>query len=269
MNTLTIIALILIFLGGLGAILLTIGQSLSSADDKKDIMDTTKSENKILKDELSQIRKEWDELNKTLTLRDANIREQNKNIIELSTKLANQSKYIQDFVSGGDSYLFLDMRKLSPKGSITSFMFQLENHFDLPVYSIDCDIYNYELISPKFYRKNNNKELFIKIEDYKNAEVIQIKYPELRANGHYTIDRVFPVNDCLYYSYVRTRSKTVFIKMTILIVGQGDYFGFQVFDKNGQLLKEDINKEMPKEISNKIRSRLNSIPTNISLTIEN
>ncbi|MNR59322.1 hypothetical protein D3C85_1805560 [compost metagenome] len=58
MNTLTIIALILIFLGGLGAILLTIGQSLSSADDKKDIMDTTKSENKILKDELSQIRKE-------------------------------------------------------------------------------------------------------------------------------------------------------------------------------------------------------------------
>ena len=49
MNVLTITALVLIFLGGVGAILLTIGQSISSSQDKKDIINTTKEENINLK----------------------------------------------------------------------------------------------------------------------------------------------------------------------------------------------------------------------------
>jgi predicted PurR-regulated permease PerM len=84
MNTISIIALILIFLGGVGAILLTIGQSISSTDDKTDIINTTKNENSALKKDLIEIKRERDSLNKTLALRDSNIQKQNKNIIDLS-----------------------------------------------------------------------------------------------------------------------------------------------------------------------------------------
>lgn len=51
-------------------------------------------------------------------------------------------------------------------------------------------------------------------------------------------------------------------------MGQGDYYGFQIMDQKGNLLEEDINKAMPKEISNMIRQRLNSIPNTPSYSLE-
>ena len=86
MNVLSIIALCLIFLGGCGAILLSIGQANSSANDKLEIINTTKSENELLKNELKEIKKERDALNNILEQRDHRIKEQNNNIIYLSTK---------------------------------------------------------------------------------------------------------------------------------------------------------------------------------------
>jgi hypothetical protein len=49
MNGLTVAALGLIFLGGIGAILLVIGQAKSSQEDKLEIINTTKNENFYLK----------------------------------------------------------------------------------------------------------------------------------------------------------------------------------------------------------------------------
>lgn len=80
MNTITIAALILIFLGGVGAILLTIGQSISSGKDKDDIINTTKDENT--------------ELKKLLKERDSNISKQNGEILELSKQLRQKSEQI-------------------------------------------------------------------------------------------------------------------------------------------------------------------------------
>ncbi|MEC3879142.1 hypothetical protein [Parapedobacter sp. 10938] len=91
MNTLTIIALVLIFLGGVGAILLTIGQASSTQKDKLEIINTTKSENTRLKLDLEEIKRERDLLNETLTDRDAEIQTQNKAIIDLTLRLSEKS----------------------------------------------------------------------------------------------------------------------------------------------------------------------------------
>jgi len=148
-------------------------------------------------------------------------------------------------------------------------MFQLDNHFDLPIYNIECSIFDYDIIKNKSYHKNNTPQPLIKVEDYKSARIVDVKFSEMRAKSYNTIDQIFPVKNCLYYGIIRARNQTVFAKMTILIIGKGDYFGFQIMDLKGNILKEDINKEMPKEISDKIKFRLNSIPTNISLLLEN
>jgi hypothetical protein len=80
MNTITIIALVLIFSGGIGAILLTIGQTVSSAKNKNEIINITKEENIKLKIDLAEIKEERNELSKALTKRDSAIEEKNDKI---------------------------------------------------------------------------------------------------------------------------------------------------------------------------------------------
>lgn len=58
MNIISIIALVMIFLGGIGAILLTIGQSIDSAKTKQDLIDVKKGENIELKKQLVDIQRE-------------------------------------------------------------------------------------------------------------------------------------------------------------------------------------------------------------------
>nr|WP_314895590.1 hypothetical protein [uncultured Flavobacterium sp.] len=258
MDPLSIAALILIALGSCGGIILTIAQFKSSS-----------AENLALRNDLTEIKRERVVLSETLALRDANITEQNKNIHDLSLKLAEKSEYIQNYLTGGKGYLFLDMRKLSEKGTYDNFMFQLDNKFDLPLYNIQCDIFDYDIIKNKSYHKNNSTQHSIKLNDYKSARILSEEFSEIGAKRFITIDRIFPVKDCIYYANIRARNQTVIAKLTILIVGNGDYFGFQIVDQKGKILEEDINKLMPKEISDKIRRRLNSIPNNLSLTLEN
>lgn len=269
MNTISIIALILIGLGGIGAILLTIGQSISSNEDKNDIINTTKSKNLELKEQLIEIKKERDSLESTLGLRDANIHEQNKNIIDLSQKLTQKSEYIQDYLTGGEGFIFLEMRKVSGNKQYDKFMFQLNNEFDLPIYNIECEIKDYDMIKNKTYHKNNDKNLsYIKMSDYNNATIIDKNFHEMAPKTWKAIATTFPVRNCLYHAVIRTRNKTVIAKMTTLIIGDGDYFGFQILDLKGKILKEDINPEMPNAISDLIKKHLESVPTNVKLIIE-
>jgi len=268
MNLISIIALIFIFLGGVGAILLTIGQSISSSEDKNDIINTTKNENLFLKHELNEIKKERDSLSRILEKRDLNIQHQTSNIIHLSNKLSEKSEYIQNYITGGDGYLLLDMRQLAVTDRSSNFMFQLENLFDMPLYNISCNIYDYEMIKKKSY--HNPTDVLrpcIKLDDYHAAKIVERTFPEINAHNYITIDQIFPVKSCLYYAVVKARNQTVIAKMTILTIGQGDYYGFQILDLKGKVLKEDINSAMPKPISDKIKQRLNSIPSKMALTI--
>lgn len=124
MNTLTIIALILILLGGIGAILLAVGQSKSSQADKSEIINTTQNENKDLKARLVEIKDERDKLSITLEARDKKSQEQNQNIESLSNKLVEKSEYIEKYVSGGNNYPYIEMNRVqSDNGKDDRFVF--------------------------------------------------------------------------------------------------------------------------------------------------
>jgi hypothetical protein len=108
MNFIIILALILIALGSVGAILLTIGQIISSSKDKTDIINTTKEQNKMLTDELRDIKQEGNKLADTLGARDERIRIQNEKIQSLNNRLAEKQDFIQDYLTGGKSYPLID-----------------------------------------------------------------------------------------------------------------------------------------------------------------
>ena len=80
MSTTILIALILIGLGGIGGILLVIGQANSSSIDKADIINTTKNKNNELKEQIVELKNERKKLNKNLKARDNRIQKQQKKI---------------------------------------------------------------------------------------------------------------------------------------------------------------------------------------------
>lgn len=110
MNFITIVSLGLIFFGGIGAILLVIGQSISSQADKTEIISTTQNENKDLKIQLIEIKEERNKLASTLEARDIKLHEKNDTIIELNQKLSEKSEYIKNYVTGGDSWCYFSVR---------------------------------------------------------------------------------------------------------------------------------------------------------------
>jgi hypothetical protein len=269
MNTLSIVALILIFLGGVGAILLSIGQSISSAGDKNDIINTTKNENASLKKELAEIRKERDALSHTLEQRDSNIQEQNKSIISLSEKLAEKSEYIQNYLTGGKSFPFLDIREFPRNiNEPQKFLFQLENNFELPIYNIEGLVYDYEIVKQKSFYKERFPEPFIKLDDLKAARILDIRFDAVPANKYRTFEKEFTAKDGSYYIIIHARNQAVVEKIAVLKVGEGFTYGFQVLNLKGEILKQDIKKDLPSEIKAKVIQRLNSIPNNMKFNID-
>lgn len=268
MSTLSIIALFLIFLGGVGAILLTISQSISSTADKTEIINTTKSENIVLKKDLSEIKKERDLLNQTLEARDSNIQKQSEQIITLNQKLAEKSDYIQNYLTGGNGFPFLDMREFPQKGdNQQNFLFQLENDFDFPLYNIKITVFDYDKIKKNIYTDKLLSEKHIKIDDYKDAKILETDFSEIPAKQYITIDQQFPVRSGNYYITIHCRNLTIVEKITVLRIGQGNYYGFQVLSLKEDILKQDIKDEMPKEIKTKIIESLNSIPNNLKVQL--
>lgn len=100
MTILSIIALALIFLGGIGGILLAVSQSLEASKTKQDIIRTTQEENLKLKDQLLELRRERDSLKLDLEQRDERIQQQTSmlqaksdQIIGLQQESIEQNEY--------------------------------------------------------------------------------------------------------------------------------------------------------------------------------
>jgi septal ring factor EnvC (AmiA/AmiB activator) len=94
MNTLTIIGIFLVFLGGIGGIILALGQAHSAQNDKKEIISTTKSENKDLKSRIVELKEERIKLSTMLEERDKRISEQNLKIESLNNQIISKSIFL-------------------------------------------------------------------------------------------------------------------------------------------------------------------------------
>ncbi|NLN25621.1 MAG: hypothetical protein GX163_08225, partial [Bacteroidetes bacterium] len=143
MNTLTIIALILIFFGGIGAILLTIGQSISSSQDKSDIINTTKDENTNLKKDIEELKKERSQLSEALSQRDEVLQQRNDSIIELNNRLSEKSEYIQNYLTGSNGYPVVDVVNFATPNLNELFgMFKVRLVSKFPIYNLDVSIFD-------------------------------------------------------------------------------------------------------------------------------
>lgn len=261
MNSLTILGLILVFLGGVGGIILAIGQSQSSATDKQDIINTTKNENVYLKSQLTELQKEREKLSDTLDSRDKRIQEQNENIQTLSNKLVEKSEYIENFVTGGDGYPHLEMQRIRNKTKEgEGFIFTINNTFRFPLYSIKITGYDYDKISNSIYKLNNENKVAVTLEDIAKAKMIEVNVDEISPTQFFRISDIYTYSSVRLLISIHSRNQLVIQKIAIVSTTDFTYGGYILLDRNKKELKRHIYGEPPKEIVKEIFERINSIP---------
>lgn len=252
-----IIAIVLIVLGNIGGIYLIVIQLKDSENDKI-----------ALNKDLTAIKNERDILKNDLEERDKNISEQTGNIIQLSNKLAKQSEYIQSYISGGDGYLFLDIRTFPHKADGTQeFIFQLNNKFEMPIYNISCDIIDFDILSSKTYTKPSEKLPFIKYSDYyDNAYFLNLKYPEIQGKHEVAFTQdVLKTKNLRYYARISTRNRNILEKITIFQIGDNSFCGYAIYDMRGNKLYEKIDGGIHNAIKQKLIHNLESMPNVLEL----
>jgi hypothetical protein len=93
MDSWSIIALTLIFLGNIGGILIVIVQSRNSAKDKDQIIQNTNDNNQYLRKELVIITNEREQLKSDLAARDFENQRKSEEIIRLNKELLRRNSY--------------------------------------------------------------------------------------------------------------------------------------------------------------------------------
>lgn len=270
MNTLTIIALILIFFGGIGAILLTIGQTLSSQKDKSDIIATTKDENIQLKSDLDEIKMERDNLRKGLEIRDQKIYEQSEKIESLSNRIAEKSEYIANFVSGGQAYPILELKMIEAGISGNAYLvFSIENPSDFPIYNIETQVFNYTQLKEILIHEQGRQIPKVNKEKYLSTIIFENLTTELPPKQFRMTDKPYTFENVELIAIVRTRVTAFVQKIVLQKHGNRIYGGYSVHDYKGNLLKQHVYESAGEEVNKKIREKLNNLPNNINVTFTN
>lgn len=266
MNALTILGLILIFIGGFGAILLSIGQYKSSAQDKFDIIKVTKDENTKLKIDIKELKLERISLSQALAERDNELKLQNNEVKRLNEKLVEKSEYIEEFVDGRNRFLYVEMKRiLDEKSEKHNVVFSIQNSFEFPIYSIFIQAFDYNKLKAATYIIKKENIPAIKMSDYRESIIFEYKADEIPKGEHRMNLTQYPLEECSLYIKIHTRSKPVIQKFIIFKKGNDMYGGFIVCDLSGTILKEHIYPNATKEIKMEVLSRLNEIPTDIKL----
>lgn len=269
MNTLYIIALVCVGIGSIGAIALTIIQSIGSTNDKNEIINTTKSENQVLKNSLNNLKRERDELNKILEKRDAKIQEQTNYIINLNEKLASKSDYIQNYLTGGNGYPFLNTTFINRSDGDPKFLiFHIQNNFAYPLYNVSCLVIDFNLIDQKTYKKKNSTETFIKKNDFDSSLLVNTTYNEIPSKVKPIIDKQIPIQERRLRVSLHSRNKSVIQKIAFVIVDNELNYGWQILDMDYKILKQSDMTGMPVKVQKELIKSLTSIPSKITLVIE-
>lgn len=269
MNLTIIIALALIFLGGIGAILLVVGQAQSSAADKKDLVDLTKSENAQLKIRLHELEKERKSLKEDLEIRDNRIKSQTDTIIELNNQLVNKSDYISDYLIGGKGFPIIytsSLKTVNPTQD-EKITFTLANEQPLPLYDVTVTIYDWNYMHSKFFKMPGEDLPSIQQQDFKRSILRRFDETQMFQNSEVITKDKYDMHDGLLYIQLKCRSAFVFEKMAFIKIGNLVYEGFLVYDANGKTLKEWIAPGTPDPIRKALRNKFKLIPDQVTLRI--
>jgi len=268
MNVLTLIGISLVFIGGIGGIILAIGQIHSAQNDKNEIISTTKSENKDLKTQIVELKDERIKLSAMLEERDKKIGEQNIKIESLSNKLVDQSNYIQNYISGGNSFPYIEVNGIpNEKGKNTAITFSLVNSFDLPVYDITVEAWDYYQVVQKTLF-TTEKEV-IKRADFSDSKIFVCEMKLLPPNSIDIHPGSFPLKPYRIWAALHTRNKFVIQKIAMIKYEEEYYAGYQVLEYSTfKVLKEHFYTTSP-SIQVQLRKELDSIPNLMTQKIIN
>ena len=187
----------------------------------------------------------------------------------MSNKLNEKSEYIQNYLTGGTGFPFIDIRNFATKlSSQQNCVFQVENDFDYPLYNVSIDVFDYDILQSKSHFESGLSEVMIKIDDYKKAKIMEINYQEIPSKEYRTIDKKFIEKEGRYLINIHSRNMTTVERIAILKLGEGYYYGFQVINLKGEVLKQLIKEDMPEEIRKLVIDKLKSIPNNMKYILE-
>jgi hypothetical protein len=263
MNILTLIGISLIFIGGIGGVILAIGQARSSQDDKQEIISTTKSENHELRLQITELKEERVKLNSLLESRDIKINEQNLKIESLSNKLLEKSDYIEKYISGGNSFPYIDVNGIPDVGGgDAAITFSLVNSFDMPIYDITVEAWDYDkVLSKAFFSGTNNGKSIIKRDELANSKLFFCEKVLLPPNTVDIHPGTFTLKTYNIYIAIHTRNKTL-IQKVVMIEHEGKFYsGYIILNyPDWKILKEHIYNSSSIIIQKEIKEKLNNIP---------
>lgn len=239
-------------------------QIRGSEKDKRDIITTLQSDLKV-------IRSERDELSRQLEARDTLLDIRDKKIVDLQMRLDEKTQYIQDYLTGGNNLPLLILEGVqSEDGNQTGERMTLLNDSDFPLSQFNANVYNYNILQQHIINRPN-RDPAIKRSLWDSAQVTFFSSADIPPNAKYgsNHDITLPWGEKRYYVIMGTRSQRFTQKMVAMKIGvDGNFWGYQVFDVKGTLLKERIDglRSMPsgqeKEI---VRKELAKIPTELKL----
>jgi hypothetical protein len=259
MNIITIIGISLIFLGGMGGIILAIGQARSANEDKQEIITTTKDENKELKSQIQELKGEREKLNKLLEIRDKKIGDQNQKIESLSNQLIEKSDFIQKYISGGDSYPCVDINGIpDEKGENKAITFSVVNTFELPIYDITIEAWDNELI---LFRTSHTPEgSFIKREDFNNSKLFVFEKKLLSPSSIDLYPGSHPLRPYQIYMRIHTRNKSLIQKASIIEHSGRFFAAYQIFSYPDMKLIKEHFYTTSDAIKQDLKVQLDEIP---------
>ncbi|WP_259067371.1 hypothetical protein HDF24_12335 [Mucilaginibacter sp. X4EP1] len=270
MSNLSIIALILIFSGGVGAILLAISQNFSGAKDKQDILNLTKAKNDELQGHLVEIKSERDSLKADLKLRDERIQKQTDTIIELNQQIVEKSNYISDYLTGGKGFPFIStngIKTIDPtKDEQTTFT--LFNQSKLPLYDIVAIVFDWNYVESKMQRTGNDGSILrISQNDFAKSMIYRFDETQMPSNTNIISRDKFDLHDGLLYIKLKSRSSFVFEKIAFVTENGLIYQGFVVYDDNDKILKEWMSPKITETAKAAINIKYNQIPSKVNFTL--
>jgi hypothetical protein len=268
MNTITVVGLALIFLGGIGAILLTIGQSISTTKDKNEILQNTKDENIKLKDDIIELRSERQELNMQLAQNDSILQQKNDLIIKLNQKLADKSDYIHDYLTSKGGYPIVYLRKLIPTTDQDIYgFFVVKVVSKYPIYNLEITAYDYDLLSKGLTENPFMDVPVISRSEYNNSLLFHHKVEELSPPQTRTIEKRIKLGVARYYIKLHTRSNVHIQRIATAYYDGLIYYGAQLFDINDKLIEQEFSENIPKAAAAELKKKLNTIPLSLSFTV--
>jgi len=182
----------------------------------------------------------------------------------LASKITNQAQYIEKYISGGESYPHVEMKRVAGQnGRDDSFLFSVENSFALPIYDIAIQAFDYDKISSLTNSAGAANKSTIKLDDYLSCRLFEFNTAVIPPKEHRMSPDQYTQKSGRLFIVIHSRNKRVIKKIALIQRGNNSYGGYLISDDKGNILKEFIYNNPSGDIKLEIKNKLNTIPSEL------